>query len=59
MNETDFFHYLLVKTEDIFQKSLTREKYNSKNWNFAICETPIQKNVGVFYGLNWGGKNIN
>lgn len=59
MNEEHFFKYLLDKTEAEFKKSKTFAKYRDKNWNYAICDTPIQKGKGIFFGLNWGGKDIN
>lgn len=59
MNEEDFFYYLLRKTEVAFHNSKTKLKYPKANWNFAICDTPIQKGKGLFFGLNWGGENIN
>jgi len=59
MDERTFFNYLLNKTQIAFFKSSTFKKYGDKNWNFAICETPIQKETGIFFGLNWGGENIN
>ena len=58
MDEKQFFNYLLNKTRLVFHKSSTYRKYGDKNWNFAICETPIQKSKGIFFGLNWGGDNI-
>lgn len=30
-----------------------------KNWNYAVCETPIKCGSGIIFGLNWGGDNIN
>jgi len=58
MEEIDFFHHLLKETEIAFQISATKEKHPESNWNFAICDTPIQKKCGLFFGLNWGGDNI-
>jgi len=58
MNGEDFFYDLLKKTEVVFKQSATRKMYPEENWNFAICETPIQKGKGLFFGLNWGGDNI-
>lgn len=54
-----FFYDLLGKTAEGFKDSETRKKYSGKNWNFAICDTPIQKKRGIFFGLNWGGDDIN
>jgi len=55
MEERQFFGYLLDKTGKVFLQSKTYSLYGDKNWNFAVCETPIQKGTGVFFGLNWGG----
>lgn len=57
--EEIFFYDLLNKTEEKFKTSATRKKYPNENWNFAICDTPIQKGKGLFFGLNWGGEDIN
>lgn len=53
-----FFYNLLDKTGETFKTSATRKKYPKENWNFAICDTPIQKGKGLFFGLNWGGDDI-
>ena len=58
MDERQYFDYLLNKTRLVFHKSSTYKKYGEKNWNFAICETPIQKGKGIFFGLNWGGDDV-
>lgn len=58
MDERQFFDHMLDKTRQVFHRSKTYDNYGDKNWNFAICETPIQKNTGIFFGLNWGGKDI-
>jgi hypothetical protein len=58
MNEEEFFYNLLKKTEAVFNDSATRNKHPKENWNFAICDTPIQKKQGLFFGLNWGGDDI-
>jgi hypothetical protein len=59
MTEEEFFYYLLDKTKVEFKKSPVYEKYgDAKNWNCAVCETPIQKEKGIFFGLNWGGRDI-
>jgi hypothetical protein len=58
MTEEEFFYDLLKKTEVVFNESATRKKFPKENWNFAICDTPIQKGEGLFFGLNWGGDNI-
>ena len=58
MTEEEFFYQLLSKTRDTFLKSKTYQKFQDKNWNSALCETPITKNQGLFFGLNWGGDDI-
>ena len=51
-----FFYELLDKTESVFKNgSATHKKYPDENWNFAVCDTPIQHGKGLFFGLNWGG----
>jgi hypothetical protein len=56
-----FFHDLLLKTKDAFQKSSIKryqeQQIPSKKWNYGICDTPIQKGKGILVGLNWGGDN--
>lgn len=56
--EEKFFYELLDDTAISFENSATRKKYPKENWNFAICDTPIQKGHGLFFGLNWGGDDI-
>lgn len=51
MTEEEFFHQLLSKTRDTFLKSKPYQKFQDKNWNSAICETPLQKNNELFFGL--------
>jgi len=58
MTEIEFFDHLLDKTQKVFFKSNTFKKHGDKNWNFAICDTPIKKKTGIFFGLNWGGNDI-
>ena len=55
----EFFDYLLNQTKTKFEESDVYKKNKDNNWNYAVCETPIQKNKGVYFGLNWGGKNKN
>ena len=56
--EEQFFYELLEKTRLVYQNTPVYKKYGAiKNWHYAICDTPIQKGKGVFFGLNWGGKN--
>lgn len=57
--EEKFFHELLKETENVFFSSEIYEKSKNENWNFAICDSPIQKGRGIVFGLNWGGKDIN
>ena len=56
--EEQFFYDLLAKTREVFHQSKTYKIHGDKNWNFAVCETPIQKGKGVFFGLNWGGDDV-
>ena len=59
MKEKDFFYYLLEKTKATYLESKIY-KYqidNTKNWNYAVCETQIKKNKGIILGLNWGNDN--
>lgn len=38
------------------QSPLVIKRSNSdKKWAYSICGTPIQRNVGVIMGINWGG----
>jgi hypothetical protein len=52
-----FFAELLDDTErkykqsPVYQKQLTLDK----QWNYAVCATPIAKRKGVIFGINWGG----
>ena len=58
--EEKFFYSLLENTKQVFITSPVYEKYgDAKNWNCAVCETPILKGIGIFLGLNWGGRDIN
>lgn len=59
MEEQQFFKNLLEKTREVFLTSKTYSLYGDRNWNFAVCETPIKKKTGVFFGLNWGGDDTN
>lgn len=61
MTEKQFFEFLLKNTGQVFQNSPIQEYQvrHNKNWNYSICETPIQKGKGLIFGLNWGGDNIN
>ena len=56
--EEQFFNELLNKTRLVYESSPVCKKHGAtKNWHYAICDTPIQKGKGVFFGLNWGGKD--
>jgi hypothetical protein len=59
MNEINFFNHLLDETKKVFLESETRKHNPNENWNYAICDTPIQKGKGLFFGLNWGGNDKN
>jgi hypothetical protein len=56
----DFFNELLVATEKQFKKSPVYQKQLNlnKEWNYSICATPIIKDKGVIFGINWGGENV-
>jgi len=55
-----FFDELLMATEKQFKKSPVYQKQLKlhKEWNYAVCATPIIKDKGVIFGINWGGENI-
>lgn len=57
MDETAFFEQLREKTETAFQSSPVKEMQDARErrWNYSICGTPIRKERGVIFGLNWGG----
>lgn len=58
--EEQFFYDLLEKTKEVYTTSPVYKKYgDAKNWNCAVCETPITKGNAVLFGLNWGGNDIN
>lgn len=61
MNEKDFFEEILFETREAFSQSCIKiyQTENKKNWNYAVCDTPIQKQCGIIVGLNWGGDDIN
>lgn len=52
-----FFAELLTDTERQFHKSPVYQKQLKlgKQWNYAVCATPIQIDKGVIFGINWGG----
>lgn len=53
----NFFAELLHSTERQFNKSPVYQKQLElgKQWNYAICATPISKGNGIIFGINWGG----
>ena len=55
----DFFVELLAETEVQFKESPVhaKQKKEGKEWNYAVCATPIVKGKGVIFGINWGGDN--
>ena len=57
MEENEFFDQLIEKTSLAYKKSPVYEKHGHKNWNYAICDTPIKKGKDLLFGLNWGGNN--
>ncbi len=60
LNDEDIIFYdLLDKTATVFEDPSNGLRLEGKNWNYAICDTPIQKGAGVFFGINWGGNDIN
>lgn len=61
MTEEKFFYSLLKETDIVFRQSpiYAFQKKRGLNWNYAICETPIQKHKELLFGLNWGGDDIN
>ena len=57
-DDDEFYDQLLEKTVQAYHKSPVYKNYGKeKNWYYAICDSPIQKQKPVFFGLNWGGKN--
>jgi len=61
VSPNQFFKELLNETEKQFKISpiYKRQLDNKKNWNYAICATPIIESKGVILGLNWGGDDVN
>ncbi len=56
-SEIQFFAELLSDTEKQFKQSPVYQKQlnQGKNWNYAVCATPIQRERGIIFGINWGG----
>jgi len=52
-----FFEELLADTERQYKQSPVYQKQLTlgKQWNYAVCATPISKSNGVIFGINWGG----
>lgn len=52
----EFFYHLLAETKGQFEKSQVFRKQTmlGRKWNYSICATPIQKEKGVIFGINWG-----
>jgi len=59
-SEHQFFAELLSDTEKQFMQSPVYQKQlkQRKNWNYTVCDTPIQRKKGILFGINWGGDNI-
>ncbi|HET6568976.1 MAG TPA: hypothetical protein VFG50_13510 [Rhodothermales bacterium] len=57
MDEQTFFDHLRVKTQAAFDQAPVKQlqKGLGRTWSYSICATPIRKNTGVIFGLNWGG----
>jgi hypothetical protein len=57
--ENEFFYNLLRRTSDTFEKAPIKKRQLEKRetWNYAVCETQIQKGKPVYCGINWGGSN--
>lgn len=56
-SDQQFFEELLSDTKEAFEKSAIckKQKEIGKQWNYAVCATPIQKEKGILFGINWGG----
>ena len=52
MDEQQFYEYLTNKTAQVFQRSPIKQKQESLG-NYAVCATPIQREKGIIFGLNW------
>lgn len=57
-NSEGFFYELLNKTAETFSASNIKviQDGRGEEWNYAICDTPIQQGKGIILGINWGGK---
>lgn len=56
-NSEGFFLELLKKTAEKFSDSEIKKLQDKqgREWNYAICDTPIQQGHGIIFGINWGG----
>lgn len=56
MKAEAFFNLLKDRTKEAFYSAPIRLKQidEGSEWNFSICETPIQIKKGIIAGLNWG-----
>lgn len=54
--ENKFFFELLQETHSKFLESpvYLKQQQENKKWNYSVCGTPIQKNKGILFGINWG-----
>ena len=52
-----FFSELLIDTDRQFKKSpiYQRQLTLGYQWSYSICATPISKDSGIIFGINWGG----
>lgn len=52
-----FFAELLIDTDEQFRRSPVYRKQLQlgRQWNYAICATPISQGNGIIFGINWGG----
>lgn len=54
-----FFSELLSDAKIIFEQSpvYLKQSAQGKSWNYAVCATPITKEKGILFGINWGGED--
>ena len=59
MNSNEKYITLLHQVGNQFKQSdiITKQTKGINEWNYALCATPIQKNMGLLLGINWGGKD--
>lgn len=59
ISANNFFAELIADTNEKFRESSIyhKQKTLNKKWNYAICATPITKDSGVIFGINWGGED--